>query len=220
LTEVSFRPLQPRSLTSRSLPSASTAGYNVQHAIGRFHLIVRSLTGSKSWNIRNSLMTISPDAVATRLLGLSPAALKLCSACPQANALLFAGPTGHGKDIHSTEFLQRLSPRSVTATHCSVSSSYQYEAFIQGIRPPPWTAGRLQYEMHRGRFTHHGSAPSEQPRSRFVLILRAQFGEMSRVFFGELNLRDRISSTRECLASFVGRAKDFYMPANLLLLRP
>jgi len=113
---------------------------------------------------------------------LSVSALKLCSALPQGKRPSIRRTAGHGKTFVARILAEALTSDPSQRRIVQFHPAYQYEDFIQGIRPT-LDGGRLQYEMHRGVLLTMAARASEQPRSRFVLILDELNREMSRVFW-------------------------------------
>jgi MoxR-like ATPase len=212
-----FEPLQPRSLTEYELSLLrAQPGYNVQHAIRPISPeLFDSLTGSKSVGISAIIDDDPPDAVATRLSWSVQRAEALLSLARRANALLFAGPPGTGKTFVARILAEALTSDPSQRRIVQFHPAYQYEDFIQGIRPT-LDGGRLQYEMHRGVLLTMAARASEQPRSRFVLILdELNRGNVARIF-GELIYAIEYRGKENAL--LLSSGEDFYMPANLLII--
>jgi hypothetical protein len=162
-----------------------------------------------SYNAPYSLAQLSTDT------GYAEADLRRwVQAIARKQHVIFYGPPGTGKTFLAQKLAQHLvAGEDGFVDLVQFHPAYQYEDFIQGIRPVPRADGSLGYEMVPGRFLQFCAAARRREGVCVLIIDEINRADLSRVF-GELMY---LLEYREQTVPLAGGG-EFSIPTNVRII--
>jgi hypothetical protein len=214
---VDNKAIEPRPYTDEELALLrAQPGYNVQHAIRPISSdLYDQLTGAKVNGQSALLEEDFPESISSQLSWTLERAIQLQNLLRRTASLLIAGPPGTGKTFLAKAISEALTAEEAQRGMVQFHPAYQYEDFIEGIRPV-LSGNTLSYEMHRGVLLSIAGRATANPDLKYVLILdELNRGNVARIF-GELiySIEYRGQENTLTLAS----GETFFLPKNLLII--
>lgn len=221
-----FRHFDPPRLLNRDQQAliSSQPGYNVQHSI-------RNLSESAFYKLLSegaSGLTYTPDEFARSIYWDVAAAQHLLDVFGRSKQMILAGPPGTGKSFIANRLADFAVREGGRVERLQFHPSYQYEDFIEGIRPVLATGDthgedgdrrseHISYAIRDGILKRLVRSALQSPAETFVLVIdELNRANVSKVF-GELLFCLEYREP-EYKVTLPYSDDDFYVPPNVRLI--